>query len=68
VSQLEVEYNGPMAVRVFQADGRLTHTVQLTLSDHTAMLDLSSLTPGVYLVMGFDNAGNRILQEKVLKL
>lgn len=68
VSQLEVDYNGLMDIQVFQADGRLTHTTRLTLTDHTAMLDLSALTPGVYMVRGFDSAGNRILQEKVLKL
>ncbi len=66
---VEIEYNfdGQMPVRVYQTDGRLAISTDLEFVDGRAILDLRSVTSGVYMVVGLDANGGRNFVEKVIR-
>lgn len=68
VVQIEAEYEGDMSIQVFQADGRLAMVKDLNFVENTALLDLTDLGAGVYMVVGKDAKGEKRFQEKVLRI
>lgn len=68
VVQVEAEYEGDMSVQIFQSDGRLALTAGLNFLDKMSLLDLTDLSAGVYIAIGTDRQGNRVFQEKIVRL
>ncbi|MCB9330857.1 MAG: T9SS type A sorting domain-containing protein [Lewinellaceae bacterium] len=68
VVQIEDTIEGSIPVQVHHIDGRLAMTTDLEFVNHQAILNLDALAPGVYLVTGLDDSGNRRFQEKVVRL
>lgn len=66
--QIEVDYEGNMSVNVFYLDGRLAISTNLILVEGRAVLDLSDLRTGMYVVVGLDEDGHLIFREKLGRL
>ena len=56
-----------MPVRIYQTDGRLVTSVDLDFVDNRALLDVTALGAGIYVVVGEDGNGNRRFQEKLVR-
>mgnify|MGYP001024078171 FL=1 len=41
---------------------------ELNFAGHQALLDMRSFGPGMYRIVGLDEKGNKIFQDKVLKI
>ncbi len=67
VSQIVFDHDGPLAVRVFAADGRLVFEKKMTFSDRKALLDLSDTASGVYFVEGEKADGERVFLGKAVR-
>lgn len=68
VIQIEYDFDGNMPIWVIQADGRLALTTEINFAYNTALLDLTQLGSGVYVVVGLGPDGERMFREKVLRL
>ncbi|TNE63545.1 MAG: T9SS type A sorting domain-containing protein [Bacteroidetes bacterium] len=68
VVQIEYEFEGNMPVQVLHSDGRLALSTTLNFINDQAILNLDALGAGVYIVTGQDNNGERLFQEKVIRL
>lgn len=66
--QIEVDYEGNMSVNVYYLDGRLAISTNLFLAEGRAILDLSDLSTGMYVVVGLDADGHQIFREKLGRL
>lgn len=67
VVEINYDFDGSMPIRVFAADGRLALRTELTFFDGQAILDLSNVPGGVYLVEALDENKERRFVEKVLR-
>jgi hypothetical protein len=66
--QLEYPKEGELFLRVFAADGRLVHSAMTEFAAGHALLDMSGLPAGAYVVAGFDGKeGKRLFEEKVVR-
>ena len=65
--QIELAYEGRMPVRIYQTDGRLITSVDLDFVDNRALLDVTALGAGIYVVVGEDGNGHRRFQEKLVR-
>ncbi|MEI6412186.1 MAG: DUF6851 domain-containing protein [Bacteroidota bacterium] len=63
--QIEADYEGNMPVRVYFMDGRLAVSTDLFFTEGRAVLDLTGLSAGMYVVVGLDGEGHRRFEEKV---
>ncbi len=68
VVQIEADYEGEMPVQVYSADGRLALATTLQFLENMALLDLSNLGKGVYVVLGKDAKGGHLFREKVVRI
>jgi len=66
--QIEYDLEGIMNLEVYNLNGRLLQSFSLDFSDKRVALDLGDFPSGVYLVVGSDAAGNRLFEEKVVKM
>lgn len=66
--QIEDTVEGAMPVRVYDISGRLALSTDIDFTEHRAILNLEQLRPGVYIVMGLDNTGDKRFQVKVVRL
>lgn len=68
VVQIEMPFDGKMPVEIFAMDGRLVLTTTISFTGNQALLDMSGLGKGVYKVTGKNAAGDKVLEEKVLRI
>lgn len=68
VVQIEADYEGIMPMKIYQGDGRLVLSSDIQFVEGKALLDLTGLSTGVYVVVGMDTEGNRLFQEKVARM
>jgi hypothetical protein len=68
VTQIEMDYEGVLPVQVFSMEGRLMLTNNLAFIGNQAILDLSTLPSGMYVIIGTDENGNRLFNEKIVRL
>ena len=68
VAQIELDYEGNLPVQIHAADGRMMVSTNLEVVGNQAIINLSSLPAGLYVVSGTDENGNRLFVEKVVKL
>ncbi len=66
--QIEYEIDGSMPVRVYDISGRLALRTDLAFAERRAILNLETLAPGVYVVIGLDDKGAKRFQTKVVRL
>lgn len=66
--QLEYRIDGKLPLRVYASDGRLALSTELEFTGGQSILDLSALSPGVYVLVGLDAAGERRFSERVVRL
>lgn len=67
VTLVEYQHRGLLPARLYTADGRLARDLELDFIDDRALLDLSSLPAGVYVLVGEDRAGKRLFQQKLVR-
>ncbi|MGB1241520.1 MAG: T9SS type A sorting domain-containing protein, partial [Chitinophagales bacterium] len=67
---LQIEYNLEeiITLEVYNLNGHLLQSYNLSFSDKRVALNLGDLGSGIYLVVGSDAAGNRLFEEKVVKI
>lgn len=68
VAQIEVPYSGQMLVQAYLPDGRLALSADLNFVEGRAVLDMSVLGSGLYIVVGLDPSGGQVFREKVVRL
>ncbi len=66
--QIEADYEGIMSVNVYFLDGRLAISTKLFLAEGRAILNLSDMSTGMYIVVGLDATGRQIFREKLGRL
>ncbi|MCB0517684.1 MAG: T9SS type A sorting domain-containing protein [Lewinellaceae bacterium] len=64
--QILTELEGKIPTRVFSGDGRTVISTELEFCDKQAFLDLSGLSNGVYMIVGFEGKKGRAFEEKVI--
>ncbi len=66
--QIEYDLEGVMSLEVYNLNGGLLQSFNVDFSDKKAALNLVDFPSGIYLVVGSDAAGNRLFEEKVVKM
>ncbi|MEZ4883924.1 MAG: T9SS type A sorting domain-containing protein [Chitinophagales bacterium] len=66
--QIEYDLTKMKTIEVYHIDGRLLKSIELTNSDNRVSVDLGDLLAGVYVVVAKDASGNRLIEEKVVRL
>ncbi len=64
--QFEMGHEGAMPIKLFGMDGRLALSTDLAFTENQALLDLTALGPGVYILTGMQDG--RRFAEKIVKL
>lgn len=65
---IDYNYEGNMAIQIYNIDGKFIQNKTVTFNDNRAHLNLGHLTKGTYIVKGFNENGILIFTEKVLVL
>lgn len=68
VVQIELPFEGKLPLKVYHSDGRLALDSKLDFIGKQALLDLTTLSSGVYFVIVTDEAGKRVIEERVVRL
>ena len=63
---LEYDFEGIIPIQIFHSNGQLVKGVDLTFENKQAFLNLETLPSGNYILIGLDDAGERIFTEKVV--
>ncbi len=66
VVQFEMEYEGRLPIKLFAADGRLVLATELQFTENKALLDLTAMGSGVYILTGAQEG--RRFAEKIVRL
>lgn len=66
--QVDYPFEGRATVEVYNLNGRLMQSIEGDFSKTRPALDLGSLASGVYLVVAWDADGNKLLEDKVVRM
>ena len=59
-------YNGMARLEIFARNGQFVQENTVEFIDNQAFIDLNDLVKGVYILVGFDEKGDRIFSEKIV--
>ena len=63
---IDYDFEGAVEAEVFQSDGQMVSQVTLNFFNKQALLTLEKLPFGVYIIVGRDQDGKRLFEEKII--
>jgi uncharacterized protein DUF6851/type IX secretion system substrate protein len=63
---IDYDYEGIVDVDLFQSNGQLVSQSKLIFSNKQAFLELNKVPIGIYIIVGRDNGGKRLFEEKII--
>ena len=67
VVQIELKNQQVVPIKVYSIDGKQVLSTQLDFTNERAILDLSELPVGPYIIKGEDKSGKRIFEQKLIR-
>ena len=63
---IDFAYEGKVDIQIFQIDGKIVNESQITFSNHQSYLHIGEVPAGVYFLVGRDESGERLFEEKIV--